>query len=179
MKLTRFARLFALPAVFALTTLAAHADTFNWALTGPDSSLGGFPETGSGTLTATLLSGNEWAISAITGTVGGSAITGLNSFNSSDNMLFPESSILDTQGLSFETANGELINIFSFYSPSTVSIPAGNNFGEIIGGTGAGFGVGTFSVTQNSPVPEPATILMLSTGLIGAAGAMRRKLSRV
>ncbi|MBN9614699.1 MAG: PEP-CTERM sorting domain-containing protein, partial [Acidobacteriales bacterium] len=31
--------------------------------------------------------------------------------------------------------------------------------------------------TAASPVPEPSTIVLLATGLLGAAGAVRRRLS--
>jgi hypothetical protein len=175
MKFISFVRLFALPAVLSLTTLAAHADSFDWTLTGPAASLGGFSDTGSGTLTANLSSG-EWVISAITGTVGGSAITGLVDFRTADNLLFPDTTFLDTDGLGFETANGAEFNVFSFFAPNATDITPGNNYGEIV--SNAAFGVGTFSLTPNSPVPEPSTFLMLGTGLLGAAGAVRRKLVR-
>jgi hypothetical protein len=170
MKLTRVLRLFTLPAALALGTLAAHADTFNWSLTAPAANLGGFTETGSGMLTADL-TGGQWVISSIMGTVGGSMITGLTA--GGDNLLFPGSSLLDGNGLSFGTANGNDINVFSFFAPGSVITP-GNNFGEFVNG---GFtGVGTFSVSENAPVPEPSTLIMLGTGLLSAAGAMRRKL---
>lgn len=170
MKLTRVLRLFTLPAALALTTLAAHADTFDWSLSAPASSLGGFTETGSGTLTADF-TGGEWVISSITGIVGGSNITGLTA--DGDNLLFPGDSLLDGTGLGFETANGDDINIFSFYAPGSVISP-GNNFGEFVNG---GFtGVGTFAVSENSPVPEPSSLLLLGTGVLSAAGALRRKL---
>jgi hypothetical protein len=174
MKLTRAVRAFALPAVLALSTLAAHADTFTWSLTGPAASLGGFPETGNGSLTANF-SGGEWTVSSISGTVGGSAITGL--IAGGDNLLFPGDTLLDPNGISFSTLNGADINIFSFFAPGS-DVTSGNNFGEILSGSTNGFGVGTFSLSENTPVPEPSTLIMLGTGLLGAAGAARRKLFR-
>ena len=44
----------------------------------------------------------------------------------------------------------------------------GNLDGEIVGGSGTG----------DTPIPEPATILLLGTGLVGIAGITRRKLKK-
>jgi hypothetical protein len=123
-----------LPLALAFTPLAAHADTFDWSLSSPAASLGGFPETGSGTLTATD-SGGQWTINSITGTLGGSTITGLASFFGSDNLLFPNSTFLDTDGLAFKTANGTEADIWSAYAPGSTDITPGNNYDEILGGT--------------------------------------------
>ena len=176
MKLARFARLLALPAALTLTTLAAHADTFDWSLTGPAASLGGFPGTGSGTLTATQSTGDEWVINSITGTFDDSAITGLVKFGFSDNLLFPNSTFLDTDGLGFETADGTEVNVWSAYAPGSTDITPGNNYSEIV--SGSGFGVGTFSLTPVAATPEPSTLVLFGTGLLSAAGVARRRFLR-
>jgi hypothetical protein len=189
MKTQRFARLFVLPAALALTTFAAHADTFDWSLTAPAASLGGFTVIGSGTITATAPRTGDspivaWTINSITGTADGSAITGLAIFDGSDNLLYPDNSaypdstLLDTDGLGFSLANGTEVNVFSFYAPGSTDITPGNNFGEEV--STSGFGVGTFSLVDitASPVPEPSTLALFGTGLLGVVGAARRKLFR-
>lgn len=133
--------------------------TYDWTLTGPAASLGGVPFPGSGTITATIGADGD-LVTAIAGTIDGSAITGLSSFEGADNLLFPTgTTFLDTSGLSFDTAVGQDINIFSFFAEG--STPSGNAYGEISSNP-AGFGVGTFEL---SATPLPAALPLFAGGL--------------
>jgi hypothetical protein len=147
--------------------------TFDWTLTGPAASLGGVPLPGSGTITATVGTSGD-LVTGITGTIGGSAITGLTSFLGSDNLIFPSGTgPLDTKGLAFTTAAGDTIDIFSFFAEG--STPSGNAYGEDISGTDAGFGVGTFALSPVSTTPLPPTWTMMLAGLTGLAFLLYRK----
>jgi hypothetical protein len=150
-----------LPVVAALEP--ASAKVFDWSLTGTLPSLGGVPFPGSGTIDASPTgSTGVWSIDTITGVVNGSEITGTSTFRGADNLLFTNGfAFTSTVGISFVTAAGQSVNIFSFFGQMTP--PTGNAYGEFTSNPSA-FGVGHFTLTA---VPEPATWAMMLVGFAG------------
>jgi PEP-CTERM motif len=168
----------------AITAIAvparANTLTFDWTLAGPATSLGGFGTPGSGSGTFTVTTGAKGdIITAMTGEIGGDAVTLLQSgTGGSDNLLFPIGTKfkggisvvdLDTDGISVSTTLGDF-HIFSDGSPFSKGTVSGNDIFE----TGpCGFGVGTLAV---SAVPEPSTWAMMLLGFAGVGFmAYRRK----
>jgi hypothetical protein len=169
----KFATTFAAMMIAGMLPLAsasqpASAKVFDWSLTGTLPSLGGVPFPGSGTIDASPTeSSGVWSIDTITGVINGSEITGTSAFQGADNLLFTNGfAFTSTVGISFETAAGQLINIFSFDGQSTP--PTGNAYGELSSNPSA-FGVGHFILT---PVPEASTWALMLIGFagLGAAG---------
>jgi hypothetical protein len=146
---------------------AAKADTFTFTFSGGGNTASGVFTTGN--------AGSPYTVTGITGTVDGSAITVLSSYAGSDQLLyFPATGgfYADFAGISFATANGVDYNITNYPSAS-------GNFINIStldpGGSGAFVAPITMSVTAT---PEPITLLLFGTGLMGIGGMVRRKLSR-
>jgi hypothetical protein len=162
----------ALPLAVAATSASADTLTFDWTLSGPAASLGGFAAPGSGTLTVTTGSTPSAGdlITAITGNLGSLSITGLlptGTVNNNDNLLFPSGTgPIDTTGIGIKTSGGN-VSIFSFDAEGTP--PTGNAYGE--SGPFA-FGVGTFAITP-APVPLPPSVWMLALGLGGMLVTLR------
>jgi hypothetical protein len=151
----------------ALTVGSANAMPFDWSYSDGGSNVG------SGTLDATLQSGNEYLVTSMSGTAEGFAITGFFSpggFAGNDDLIFsPSSQQLDESGISFAISNGDLINLFAegpfeylFFAP----------------GGGEDETVITFSATPEgaTATPLPATLPLFAGGL-GFVGylAKRRK----
>lgn len=173
----------------SFATAAAHAETltFDWTLSGPAASLGGFTADGSGTVTVTTGSNGD-LITAMTGDLGGEAITLLpagtaGTFGTSDNLLFPVGTqfsggtsvvALDTNGIELATAAGDF-DIFGGGSPFSVGTVSGNDIDEF--GPG-GFGVGTLTLTEVAAVPEPTTWAMMILGFCGLSFMAYRKQGR-
>jgi hypothetical protein len=159
-----------------VTTVSARAatETFDWTLSGPAPSLGGFTAPGSGTLTVTLSAMGGDPVTSISGTVGGHTIMGLVANSSGDNLLFPNfngTSLLDSHGVSFNDVSGNVYTIFGFFSPGQMT--SGNAYGQT---AVQGFGVGTFAI---SAVPEPATWAMMLLGFAGLGFAFRQSRRKV
>ena len=168
----KFATTFAVMMVAGMLPLAAasepaSAKVFDWSLTGPAPSLGGVSFLGSGTIDASpTASTGVWAIDTITGVINGSEITGPNTFEGADNMLFTNGfAFVSTAGISFETAAGQLFNIFSF--DGQTAPPTGNAYGEFAS-PGGFAGVGTFTLTG---VPEASTWALMLIGFAGLGTA--------
>ena len=181
---------------FATAILPADATTvtYDWTLTAPSASLGGFVWTGSGTLTVTTGTGSD-TVTSITGSVTNGTvtdpITGLATPGTFDNLLFPigttftgppvvtsgsyiSASDLDTKGLGFTIAAGT-VDVFGAYAPNSTNVTPGNNYEET--GPG-GFGVGTFALTA-TPLPAALPLFAGGLGMVALlAGRRKRKAKR-
>ncbi|HEY2399554.1 MAG TPA: hypothetical protein VGI23_04320 [Steroidobacteraceae bacterium] len=186
MKISKTALVVAALLPLAAAALPANADTltFDWTLSGPAASLGGFTHPGSGTLTVTT-GANGDTITGITGTIGGDTITGLSTVSfvgpgaGPDNLLFPNSNnspLLDTRGLGITDSAGI---VYTILSPEPLGQPVTGNPYEQLVGNAAGqrteiAGVGSFSVTP-VPLPEGWGLLALGIAGLGALSLRARK----
>lgn len=171
--------------VFALVLCAqvSKADTFSFNFAGAIYS-------GSGTFTATNegpgpLGSTEYDITSFTsGSVTNflnqtsTIATGLSTFNGADNVVHDPGifgiSSLDGNGISFALANGIQINLsagfLTYVAQGSTALSTENISFHLTNTTSPNGDPST------SPVPEPGTLALLGTGILGAAGVIRRRL---
>jgi PEP-CTERM motif len=162
---------------------SAKADTFSFSFTG-------FDFGGSGTFTATetgkIGNSSVYDVTGVSGSVSqlfwGLPVSTSNivsllpagSFDGNDNELFDPGLLFglynfDQGGVSFLLANGFQVNL----GDSGFLTVADEKKGKDDDAELASFEIKKISST--SPVPEPGTLALLGTGILGAAGAIRRR----
>jgi hypothetical protein len=166
-------------ALAAFTSTAARADTFTF-------SFEGFLFSGSGTFTATEVNNTDiYNITSVTGSVTDGAGTsdinkllGDNKFQGNDNVLiYPGTGIFDekffdSDGVSFSLDNGNDVNLNDTLG-----------FENAVGGPPRGIDFTEFDIVDvtkdgsDPAVPEPSSLALFGTGILGLAGAVRRRLA--
>lgn len=179
----------------ALCTHAASADTFSFSFSGT-APQGGSAFGGSGTLVTSTGVGNQYQIQSASGSIDGSAsikLLDVGVFGSNDNVLYDPGFMdgsqgpfnFDNAGVSFELDNGNGhslgdVNLFQdasgyfhvHYYEAAFLDPSGD-------GHDVQESITNLSVTDTTPsaVPEPGSLALFSTGILGLAGVLRRKLA--
>jgi hypothetical protein len=122
----------------------------------------------SGVLTTTLVSGDTYLVTSLSGTQGGDAMTLLppGGYGGNDNDVFSVPPFVDFSGLSFLVGTTDY-NIY--YDGGYFEC---NNVDDGVCNAGSGIPV-SFALT---PTPESGTLILFGSGLLVLAGILRRKL---
>jgi hypothetical protein len=126
----------------------------------------------SGELTTSLVSGDTYLVTALSGTQGGDAMTLLppGGYAGNDNDVFSTAPFLDVAGLSFIVGTTD----YNIYLNGVGGYMECNNVDDDGCETGAGIPV-SFALTP-APSPESGTLILFGSGLLVLAGILRRKL---
>jgi len=157
---------------------AAGADTMAFSLTGNGLNA-------SGTFYGVPAGSGQWLVTGATGSFNGSAITTIEpltnngsvfAFNNIYHWLGP---VVDLYGIVFDLANGDRVNLcYDSGCFGSVGVYTAIVWDPNAGLTGLNAETYSFSApaTGEAPVPEPGSLALVGTGMVGFAGVLRRKL---
>ncbi len=121
----------------------------------------------------------QWLISDASGTFNGSDIVGIwpesnsgNLFNF-NNIFYSPGPAVDSLGIVFQLSNGDLVNLC--YDSGCAG--AAQTYTAIVWDSNQGFtNLNVDSYAFAGPVPEPSTLMLVASGLLGLASVARRRM---
>lgn len=119
------------------------------------------------TLSTSPLGTMGYQVTAISGSLNGSAINGLSGFQGSDNFFYKTGNFVDNSGLGFTTAGGTSASLYFASTVSRYQLTTTSPFST-------GYVTATATLVP-APVPEPATWAMMLAGFGTIGAAVRRR----
>jgi hypothetical protein len=149
--------------VLAGLTTNARAGTYDLDFTAAGGS--GFPTYGDLVITTGAADSGGYDVTGITGTDSFGTVTGPLTDLGSDNILYPTGNPFDGSGIEFGdsgSASNEFQLVLDFGSDAI-----------IYADTEQPVSITSFGPASSTPVPEPATLAVLATGLVGIVAGRR------